>query len=141
MRQASLHVQETCRRIEHDAKRGTPVRKPARGEPPGGTLRASIGTDIVHRGYMVHGKVGSRLKYALVAHQGAKRHIIRARLAPYMSFYWDKAPEWMVTKRGPYAGKVRLKKVNHPGMRGRRYLTVPLRYWGYLRGFKVKTIA
>ena len=138
MRAASLYVQDTCRRIEHDAKRGAPVRKPARGEPAGGALRASIGTDIKHRGaYRVYGRVGSRLNYSLVVHKGARRHIIRAKNKRFMSFYWDKAPDHMVTKSGPHAGKVMLRRVRHPGMKGTRYLTVPLLYWGHLRNFKV----
>lgn len=139
MQRATLHVQDTCRHIEHEAKMGVPVRKPGRGEPPGGALRASLGTDITHRGYVVRGKVGSKLRYAHVVHNGAKRHKIRAKHAPMLSFYWDKAPAWMVTKTGPYAGKVRFKSVNHPGMKGNRYLTTPLKYWGFMRGFKVYT--
>lgn len=139
MRVTSLHVQDTCRLIEREAKIGAPVRKPARGEPPGGALRASIGTDIVHRNMVVHGKVGSRLKYAEVVHNGAKRHKIRPKVKRMLSFYWDKAPEHMVTKTGPYAGRVMLPSVNHPGMKGTRFLTTPLKYWGHLRGFKVYT--
>lgn len=56
-----------------------------------------------------------------------------------LSFYWDKAPRRLVTRSGPYAGKVLLRSVMHPGMRGRHYLTVPLRFWGREMGFKVYT--
>lgn len=56
-----------------------------------------------------------------------------------LSFYWDKAPARMVTQSGPYAGRVLLAKVMHPGMKGTHYLTVPLRYWGHLDGYKVFT--
>jgi hypothetical protein len=139
MERASLYVQKTCRHIEHDAKVGAPVRKPGRGQPPGGTLRASTGTDIQHRNYRVHGKVGSRLKYALVVHRGAKRHRIRPRFKKMLSFYWDKAPSHMITRHGPHRGKVMLASVNHPGMRGVHYLTVPLRYWGREMGYRVYT--
>jgi hypothetical protein len=137
---ATNYVARTARRIEHDAKLGAPVRKPGRGEPPGGTLRASIGTSVSVRGqYRVDAKVGSKLKYALVVHNGARPHLIRPRHKRFLSFYWDKAHPDMVTKSGPYAGRVLLKRVKHPGMRGTRYLTVPLRYWGRMDGYKVIT--
>jgi hypothetical protein len=131
-------VAGTCRPIEHEAKVAAPVRRPARGEPPGGRLRSSIGTDINIRGQRrVIGKVGSRVRYALVVHRGARKHIIRPKHKRMLSFYWDKAPAWMVTQSGPYRGKVMLAMVRHPGMKGTAYLTVPLLYWGHLRGFKV----
>ena len=137
---ATNHVAQTCRLIEADAKIGAPVRKPARGEPPGGRLRADIGTEISVKGsFRVQGRVGSRVRYALVVHRGAKRHRIRPKFKQALSFYWDKAPTHLVTRRGEHAGKVILKRVTHPGMTGTHYLTVPLRYWGHLRGFKVYT--
>lgn len=131
----------TCRLIEHDAKVGAPVRKPRRGDPPGGRLRASIGTELSVRGsFKVTGRVGSNVRYAMVVHKGAKRHRIRPKFKKMLSFYWDKAPARLVTKSGPHAGKVLLRRVRHPGMKGTRYLSVPLRYWGHLRGFKVYTV-
>jgi len=137
---ATSHVAKTCRHIEHDAKVGAPVRKPARGEPPGGTLRASLGTDIKIQGqFRVLGRVGSKLRYAEVVHKGAKRHRIRPKNKRMLSFFWDKAPSHMVTKSGPYRGRVLLRSVMHPGMKGTHYLTVPLRYWGREMGFKVYT--
>jgi len=136
------HVARTARLIEHDAKVGAPVRKPGRGEPPGGTLRASIGTQLKVQGqFQVMARVGSSLRYALVVHQGARRHVIRPKHKRMLSFYWDKAPRDLVTKSGPYRGKVMLASVRHPGMKGTRYLTVPLRYWGRELGFKVYTRA
>lgn len=137
---ATNHVARTCRRIEHDAKVGAPVRKPARGEPAGGRLRASIGTDLkIHGQFQVSGRVGSRVRYAEVVHRGARRHRILPKHKRMLSFYWDKAPARMVTQSGPYAGRVLLAKVMHPGMKGTHYLTVPLRYWGHLDGYKVFT--
>lgn len=137
---AANYVGKTCRLIEADAKVAAPVRKPARGEPPGGRLRASIGTELSVKGaFKVQGRVGSTVRYALVVHRGAKRHRIRPRIKQALSFYWAKAPTRLVTGRGPHAGKVALKQVRHPGMTGTHYLTVPLRFWGHLRGFKVYT--
>lgn len=117
-----------------------PVRKPARGEPAGGRLRASIGTDLKVRGqFRVVATIGSSVGYALVVHRGARRHRILPKHKRMLSFYWDKAPRRMVTQSGPYAGRVMLARVMHPGMRGVHYLTVPLRYWGHLDGYKVYT--
>lgn len=136
---ATNYVAQTARLIERDAKVGAPVRKPARGEPAGGRLRASIGTDLSVRGqYQVDAKVGSTVNYSLVVHRGARRHKIRPKNKKMLSFYWDRAPQRLITQTGPYAGRVLLKSVKHPGMKGTRYLTVPLLYWGYLRGFKVR---
>lgn len=137
---ATNHVARTCRRIEHDAKVAAPVRKPARGEPAGGRLRASIGTDIkIHGQFQITGRVGSRVRYAEVVHRGARRHRIRPKHKRMLSFYWDKAPSRFVTRSGPYQGRVMFSSVMHPGMKGRHYLTVPLRYWGREMGFKVYT--
>jgi hypothetical protein len=130
-------VGQTCRLIERDAKVGAPVRKPGRGEPPGGRLRADIHTDLSVKGQVVSGKVGSNVRHAHVAHGGAKPHTIFPNRKRMLSFYWSKAPVRMVTARGPHAGKVALRKVSHPGMKGVRYLTVPLLFWGHMRGFKV----
>jgi hypothetical protein len=116
------------------------VRKPARGEPAGGRLRASIGTDLkIHGQFQVTGRVGSGVSYAWVRHRGARRHRIRPKFKRMLSFYWDRAPAHMVTQSGPHQGKVLLKSVMHPGMKGTHYLTVPLRYWGREKGFKVYT--
>lgn len=137
---ATRHVARTLRRIEHDAKVYAPVRKPGRGEPPGGRLRASIGSELKVRGqFRIDGKVGSTVNYALVVHRGARRHLILPKHKRMLSFFWDKAPRRLVTQTGPYAGRVMLARVMHPGMRGVHYLTVPLRYWGHLDGFKVYT--
>lgn len=100
-------------------------------------MRASLGTSIKYQGQVVHGRVGSNVGHAHVAHKGAVAHRITPNKKRLLSFYWDKAPSSMVTKRGRHAGKVALRHVNHPGHTGRHYLTVPLRYWGHLRGFKV----
>jgi hypothetical protein len=64
-----------------------------------------------------------------------------------MSFYWEKAPEFMKTKKGKHAGKVVLTKVNHPGImpyRGEGYMGVGFDDWykspegrgAITRGFK-----
>lgn len=118
-----------------------PVRKPNENNRPGGRLRASIGTKITPRVTTVTARVGSKVKYALVVHTGAAAHIIRPRKKRVLSFKWKKAAPHLVTKKGPYRGRVALLKVNHPGMKGVPYLTQPLRITGEGMGFRVVTRA
>jgi hypothetical protein len=86
----------------------------------------------------VTARVGSRLKYAEPAHQGANFHIIRPRTKKFLSFKWNKAAQYGIplTRRG----KVQFTQVHHPGMDGVRYLTTPLLVVGKLEGFRVTVV-
>lgn len=132
---ATLLVAKTADAIEGEAKAIAPVRKPNENNRSGGRLRASIGTKMTVSTYHVRARVGSRVKYAEPAHQGAKRHIIRPRRKQFLSFKWNKAAQYGIplTRRG----KVQLKKVNHPGMEGSQYLVRPLVLIGRKNGFRV----
>lgn len=50
---------------------------------------------------------------AYILSEGAKPHVITARNAPYLHFYWERRAKWIVTR-----------SVNHPGYDGTRYLSV-----------------
>jgi hypothetical protein len=132
---ATLWVAKTADMIEGEARRIAPVRKPTENGRSGGRLRASIGTKMSVSTHKVTARVGSRVNYALAAHQGARPHVIRARRKQFLSFKWNKAAGYgiPVTRRG----KVQLKKVNHPGMDGSQYLVRPLVLTGRRRGFRV----
>lgn len=132
---ATLWVARTADMIEGEARRIAPVRKPNENNRSGGRLRASIGTKMTVSVHHIQARVGSRLKYAEVAHQGAGFHVIRPRRKQFLSFKWSKAAGYGIplTRRG----KVQLKKVNHPGMDGSQYLVRPLVLTGRLRGFRV----
>ena len=134
-KQATSYVAETARLIEGSAKFLAPVREPNENNRSGGRLKASIGTKMSGTVYHVKARVGSRVKYAEPAHQGATPHPIFPVRKQFLSFKWDKAAGYgiPVTRRG----KVQLKKVNHPGMDGVPYLVTPLRAWGTARGFRV----
>lgn len=132
-------VAKTAALVETAAKNEAPVRKPNENNRPGGRLRASIGSKLSKRTYVITARVGSRVRYAEVAHEGAKPHIIRPRKKRGLSFKWKKAPSWMVTKRGRYAGRVFLLRVNHPGMKGTSYLTNPLHRIATPLGYRVIT--
>ena len=58
--------------------------------------------------------VGSDLNYALVHHEGSRPHVITPRNGRVLRF--------RAGGRVVYA-----RKVNHPGFKGRKYLTVPMR--------------
>lgn len=133
--QATLLVARTADAIEGEARTIAPVRKPNENNRSGGRLKASIGTKMLVSTYHVRARVGSRLKYAEPAHQGAKRHIILPRRKQFLSFKWNKAAQYGIplTRRG----KVQLKKVNHPGMEGSQYLVRPLVLIGRKNGFRV----
>lgn len=132
---ATLLVARTAGRVEASAKTLAPVRQPNENGRLGGRLRSSIGTRIGGTAYVVTARVGSKVKYAEPAHQGAEPHVIRPRRKQFLSFKWNKAKQYGIplTKRG----MVQFKKVNHPGMRGSRYLAVPLMVHGRLGGFRV----
>lgn len=132
------HVSKATLRMEESAKADAPVRKPNKAGIVGGRLRSSIGRSMGGNWTHIKGKVGSNLKYAEVAHQGADFHIIRPRHKRRLSFIWDNKPAHIpVTKTGRYAGYVSFSYVRHPGMDGVSYLTRPLRIVGRGMGFRV----
>lgn len=78
-----------------------------------GRLAASITTEIENSTNGVRGKVGSRLRYAASVQSGARRHKIYPHHPPdHLKFYWHKVGR-----------VVYLTSVNHPGQKGKHYLT------------------
>jgi hypothetical protein len=84
----------------------------------------------------VRGSVGSRLSYALVAHQGAKVHAIfpkgavgvyrfNSRRKPQLHFFWRKVGKAVWLPHIP--GSPTKIGRSHPGMKGLHYLTEPMR--------------
>lgn len=129
------YVARAADEMEGAARRIAPVRKPNENGRSGGRLRASIGTKAGGTASVITYRIGSRVKYAEPAHQGAGPHKIYPRRKQFLSFKWNKAAQYgiPVTRRG----KVQLKSVNHPGMRGKSYLTTPLVIVGHKYGFRV----
>lgn len=115
---ATRLVSRACRRIEAGAKREVRVDT--------GRLRASINRKVVPKQYTVRGTVGSRVKYGLVEHDGAKRHHILPVKGRYLKFYWKKVGR-----------VVWLRRVDHPGTKGSFFLTKPLVQFAPPMGFKV----
>jgi hypothetical protein len=132
---ATLYVAKVAAQIEGAARELAPVRKPNENGRAGGRLRASIGTKLTVSTYHVKARIGSRVKHAEPAHQGAQRHFIRPRRKQFLSFKWNKAAGYGIplTRRG----KVQLKRVNHPGMVGVPYLVGPMSTLAPAAGFRV----
>lgn len=82
-----------------------------------GRLAKSITTEVINVPTGVRGRVGSKLSYAASAQSGAKRHRIVPHLPPSaLRFFWRKVGH-----------VVYFSSVNHPGQKGKHYLTEPLR--------------
>jgi hypothetical protein len=107
----------------------------------------SVGPTFDPRG--VTGRVGSKLKYAMSVHDGAKVHWIfpkgihRARFGgrpkrPMLKFYWRKVGKvvWMNQVPGS-RGKI---GVSHPGQPGKKYLTRGLVRSAHLHNMRVETL-
>lgn len=68
--------------------------------------------------------------HSVLEHQGAKRHVIvPRRRGGMLRFYWEKVGEDVI-----------FPKVNHPGMKGTKFLVKPLEQVGKKRGFTVTTV-
>lgn len=132
---ATLFVAKAAQEMESAARFLAPVRQPNENNRSGGRLRASIGTKMTVSAYRVKASIGSRVRYAEPAHQGASPHRILPRRKRFLSFKWNKAAGYGIplTRRG----KVQLKSVNHPGMSGVPYLVTPLMAIGEKYGFRV----
>ncbi len=99
-------------------------------------------------GLQVRGAIGSRLPYALAVHDGAEIHEIfpknighvyrfGSRKRPQLKFFWRKAGRIAYFPHIP--GSLHTIGHSHPGMRGKKYLEIPLVTVGRRHGFKVTT--
>jgi hypothetical protein len=83
-----------------------------------GRLRNSIKTEVIPGVGGVPGiRVGSNVSYALLHHEGTRRHVIHPRMR--------KALRFKIRGRVVYA-----TEVLHPGTRPNHYLTIPLERYG-----------
>lgn len=104
-------VEQVLLETEFEAKRIAAV-----GPYATGALARSIRRrNLVVRGDVVTGELGSNLDYARIVHDGAVPHLIVPRGPGYpLRFYWRKVGH-VVT---PWS-------VNHPGQKGKKFLTEP----------------
>lgn len=100
------------------------------------------------RGETVRGAVGSRLDEALVVHDGAKIHEIYPKRSvgvwrpgshrkPQLKFFWRRKGRFAYFPHIP--GGDNTVGISHPGMKGKKYLEIPLKIVGRRHGFKVTT--
>jgi len=98
-------------------------------DPTGGLMR-SIRANVGRKGrWKVVGSVGSNHPKALLIHDGARPHTFGPVNAGGLKFYWRQKGRFVCIK----------STVNHPGFRGKFYLTEPLRIEGFRQGFWVIT--
>jgi hypothetical protein len=101
----------------------------SRGPYSTGRTAASITKRVYVEGNRVYGDVRAGTRYAHIAHNGARPHIIRARRpGGNLRFYWRKVGH-VVTF--PY--------VSHPGMQGKHFLSGPMERVGRRNRFIVLT--
>ena len=119
----------------------------AHGEYTTGNLAASLEIQgPLIRGESVAGAVGSRLDEALVVHDGARVHDIYPKASrgvwrpgshrrPQLKFFWRRKGRIAYFPHIP-GGPGTIGR-SHPGMRGKKYLEIPLLVVGKRHGFKV----
>jgi len=90
------------RRIANQARADVPVRT--------GNLGRTIGElPMVYRPFHVSGGVEATADYAAPVHEGSRPHLIRARRAQFLHFWW-------------HGREVFRREVFHPGVRARPFL-------------------
>lgn len=100
-------------------------------------------------GNIITGSVGSDLPYADTAHDGAPIHAIfpkkmrgvyrfGSRKAPQLKFYWRRVGRVVYFPQIP--ASVNTLGRSHPGYKGKKYLTEPLKVFGRAQGFRVTTV-
>jgi len=79
-----------------------------------GTLTEATQYKVVRTpgGKITRIKLFNRTPYAAAIDKGARPHVIEARRAPYLVFYWSKMSRWM-----------RVRRVNHPGNKPYKFLS------------------
>jgi hypothetical protein len=114
-------VSRVTRQIEFRAKISASL-----GPYATGRLAHSISREVTNVPNGVRGRVGSPLRYAASAQDGAEAHIILPHRPPWaLRFFWRKVGH-----------VVMFKKVNHPGQPGKHYLTEPLKEIARLNGMR-----
>lgn len=67
----------------------------------------------------LHAGIVNKTKYAKFIENGTRPHVIAARRAPFLHFFWAKEGRWVTTK-----------KVNHPGTQQRPFFARAGEYGG-----------
>jgi|SRR5688572_5152513 len=123
IRHATRLVTKVTREVEVLAK------LESRGPYSTGRTARSISSRIYVDGRQVKGEVSAGTWYSHIAHDGAKPHIIRPRNpGGKLRFYWRKV-----------GAVVTFDYVNHPGMRGKKFLSGPMERVGRRNRFLVLT--
>jgi hypothetical protein len=121
VRAARRLIEEVTTEVEIEAK------VEAMGPYATGDLAASIMKEVWVEGRTVHGRVRAHDWKANLVHDGARPHRITPRMAGgHLRFYWRKVGQ-----------VVTFSYVNHPGMRGKKFLSKPMERVGRRHRFIV----
>lgn len=96
------------RRVANQARADVPVRSGNLGRTIAEIPAKPTGPFSVSTGVTAGGRDAP---YAIPVHEGSRPHIIRARRAPMLRFFWEKAGR-----------NVAFRSVNHPGVAPRPFL-------------------
>jgi len=112
------YIRSTLRRVRTRAVLRCPVRT--------GNLRNSLREELLVRGDLIEGAVGTDVVYALAVHDGTRPHTVRPRRARVLRFV--------------AGGEVVFAaRVHHPGTRPRPFLREALREVAGPAGFRITT--
>lgn len=107
------HVERVTKRVYERVKQTTPV-APSNPLYTGGTLKRKTIYQIAQDRGGPFGRVVANTRYAMYVARGTRPHIIRARRAKALRFYWR--------------GKVQFRRsVRHPGTKPNGYLVAALK--------------
>lgn len=121
---AGQHVSATANAIYADALRL--VRPGKTGQVKS---HVEVKADVVNS-RRVRYVVQATDNHSILEHQGARRHVIKPRRRGGMlRFYWEKIGQ-----------DVAFPKVNHPGMKGTRFLVKPLEKHARKRGYSITIV-
>lgn len=119
---------------------------PGTGPYTTGHLASTIAKEGPHvSGRLVTGSVVARASYASIAHDGAGVHNIFPKDAPHLwrfgsrrkpqlKFYWRRAGRTVYAPHIPMSPN--FLGISHPGYKGKKFLSTPLRALSRIFGFK-----
>lgn len=118
---------------------------PGTGPYTTGHLASTIEKEGPHvTGRLVTGSVVARASYALIAHDGPEIHEIFPKGMPHLYRFGSRKPKqlkffWRRAGRTVYAPHIPMSPnyigVSHPGYKGKKFLSTPLRQMARLYGF------
>ncbi len=116
-------VRKIGQRVERGAKSTVRVKS--------GAVKGSIESSLRTTRSKVTWTVGAYHRRSMLEHEGSPKHPIKMKPGgPILTFYWERVGH-----------VVHFPSVKHPGTKGSKFLTSPLRKQGAKGGFKVTIVS